>query len=46
MIMSAGLIPLFLLRWKINVLTLGDEEAWALGVNARRLRLVIVFALR
>lgn len=43
LIMSAGLIPLFLLRWKINVLTLGDEEAWALGVNARRLRLVIVF---
>lgn len=42
-IMSAGLAPLFLLRWKINVLTLGDEEAWALGVNARWLRLIIVF---
>lgn len=42
-LMSAGLAPLFLSRWKINVLTLGDEEAWALGVNARRLRLIIVF---
>ena len=42
-IMSVGLAPLFFLRWKINVLTLGDEEAWSLGVNARRLRLIIVF---
>lgn len=43
LIMSVGLLPLFLLRWKINVLTLGDEEAWALGVNAKRMRLIIVF---
>ena len=28
-----GLIPLVLLRWRINLLTLGDEEARALGVN-------------
>ena len=42
-IMAVGLIPLFLLRWKINVLTLGDEEAWALGVNAKKMRLIIVF---
>lgn len=41
-VMAIGLVPLFLVRWKINVLTLGDEEAWALGVNARKLRLIIV----
>ncbi len=41
-VMAVGLVPLFLVRWKINVLTLGDEEAWALGVNARKLRLIIV----
>jgi iron complex transport system permease protein len=40
----AGLIPLFLLRWRINVLSLGDEEARALGVEAGRLRIVVIAA--
>lgn len=29
----AGLVPLVLLRWRIGVLSLGDDEARALGVN-------------
>lgn len=40
----AGLIPLVLLRWRINVLSLGDEEAKALGVEAGRLRLIVIGA--
>jgi len=40
----AGLVPLVLLRWRINVLSLGDEEAKALGVEAGRLRLAVVAA--
>jgi iron complex transport system permease protein len=39
-----GLIPLALLRWRINVLSLGDEEAKALGIEAGRLRIVVVAA--
>jgi iron complex transport system permease protein len=39
-----GLIPLVLLRWRINVLSLGDEEAKALGVEAGRLRFFIIAA--
>ncbi len=39
-----GLVPLILLRWRINVLSLGDEEAKALGVEAGRLRLVVIAA--
>jgi iron complex transport system permease protein len=39
-----GLIPLVLLRWRINVLSLGDEEARALGIEAGRLRIVVVAA--
>ncbi|MCB0059013.1 MAG: iron ABC transporter permease [Hyphomicrobiaceae bacterium] len=39
-----GLIPLVLLRWRINVLSLGDEEAKALGVEAGRLRLIVIAA--
>ena len=37
-----GLIPLFLLRWQLNVITMGDDEARAMGVNAPRIRLFIV----
>ena len=39
-----GLIPMVLLRWRINVLSLGDEEARALGIEAGRLRVVVVAA--
>ena len=39
-----GLVPLVLLRWRINVLSLGDEEARALGVEAGKLRLVVIAA--
>ena len=37
-----GLIPLLLLRWRLNVLTQGDEAAMALGVNVRRLRVIVI----
>jgi iron complex transport system permease protein len=39
-----GLLPLHLLRWRMNLMSLGDEEAEALGVDARRLRLVFIVA--
>lgn len=35
-------LPLYLLRWKINALSFGEEEALALGVNVGRLRLIII----
>lgn len=37
-----GLIPLLLLRWRLNILTQGDEEARALGVNVKALRVVVI----
>lgn len=40
--MLAGLIPLLLMRWQLNVITMGDDEARAMGVNAPRIRLFIV----
>jgi iron complex transport system permease protein len=39
-----GLVPLVLLRWRINVLSLGDEEAKALGIEASRLRMFVITA--
>lgn len=41
---TAGLALLFALRWRINVLTMGDDEASTMGVNARRTRLFVILA--
>jgi iron complex transport system permease protein len=41
---ALGLLPLVLLRWRMNVMSLGDEEARALGVESTRLRAVFVAA--
>ena len=41
-LMLAGLLPLWLLRWRLNVLSLDDEEARALGVAADRIRLAVI----
>ena len=37
-----GLVPMLLLRWRVNLLALPDDEARALGVDTRRLRTVVV----
>ncbi|KQT50101.1 iron ABC transporter permease [Methylobacterium sp. Leaf456] len=42
--MLIGLIPLVLLRWRVNLMSLGDEEARALGVETRVIRPVLVAA--
>ena len=39
-----GVVPLVLLRWRMNVMTLGEDEARALGVDTHRLRLAVVAA--
>lgn len=39
-----GLIPMVLLRWRINLLALADEEAAALGVDVNRLRRILIVA--
>ena len=40
--MALGLVPLLLLRWQINLLTLGDEEARTLGVNTNFIRFLVI----
>ena len=39
--MLAGLCFIFLFRWRINLLTLDEEEAKSLGINIRRYRLLL-----
>jgi iron complex transport system permease protein len=43
-LMLAGLIPMWLLRWRINLLSLDDEEARALGVETGRIRFIVIAA--
>ncbi|HEX7970532.1 MAG TPA: iron ABC transporter permease [Stellaceae bacterium] len=43
-VIVVGLLPLYLLRWRMNLMTLGDEEARALGVETRTLRAVFIAA--
>jgi len=40
----AGVVLLWLLRWRIDVLALSEDEARSLGVDVRRLRLVVIVA--
>lgn len=40
--MAIGLVPLFLLRWRLNVLTMGDDEARTMGVNANQIRFIVI----
>lgn len=39
-----GLLPLLLLRWRLNVLSLGEEEAKALGINTGKIRLITIIS--
>lgn len=39
-----GLIVLLAMRWKINLLSMGDEEAYTLGINPVKNRFIIIIA--
>lgn len=44
LIMIIASIPIFLSRWHLNLLTLEDEEAITMGVNVKRLRMIILLS--
>lgn len=39
---TLGLVPLWILSWRMNLLTLGEEEARSMGVNTRLLRFTVI----
>jgi len=41
--MFIGMIPLYFVRWHLNTLAFGDEEAQALGIDTGRLRFLVIF---
>lgn len=40
--MALGMLLIFLSRWRINVLSMGDKEAAALGVDVKKYKLLII----
>ena len=40
----AGMALLFLFRWKLNAMTLSEEEAISLGISVKKIRAVVVLA--
>lgn len=43
-IMAVGVGTLLVLRWKLNAMTFGEDEARTLGVNVKRTRIVVILA--
>ncbi len=41
---TLGIIPLLFLRWQLNIMSFGDEEALALGVDVKRVRLAVILS--
>jgi len=42
--MIIGLVPMVLLRWRVNLMTLDDQEARALGIETARMRIILITA--
>ncbi len=41
---TAGLLPVLLIRWRLNAMSLGENEAKTLGVNVKRERIIFITA--
>jgi iron complex transport system permease protein len=39
---TAGLLPVYLMRWRLNALSMGEDEAKSLGVNVKRERMIFI----
>ncbi|WP_017525922.1 FecCD family ABC transporter permease [Pusillimonas noertemannii] len=42
--LAIGLVPMVLMRWRVNLLSLSDDESQSLGVNTLRTRIVFIAA--
>jgi iron complex transport system permease protein len=43
-LIAVAMVPLLLLRWRVNLLSLPDDEARSLGVDVARLRMAVIAA--
>lgn len=40
----AGILVIFLLRWRLNILSLGEDEARSMGINLKAMRFTVILA--
>ncbi len=40
---ALGLTPVALMRWRLNIMSMGEDEARAMGVNVKRDRVIFIF---
>lgn len=41
-VITAGIVPLLMISWRLNVLSFGEDEARSLGLNTGRIRVLVV----
>ena len=41
-LVAAGILPMYALRWRMNLLTLPEDEARALGLNTKAMRALLI----
>ncbi len=41
-LIAAGMALIWLFRWKLNAMTLSEDEATSLGINVKRVRLLVI----
>lgn len=44
LLIAVAIIPIVLIRWQLNIMTQGEEEARALGVNTRVIRYISIIS--
>ena len=42
--LAVSLVPIFLMRWRLNVISMGEDEAKAMGVHVKRDRIIFISA--
>nr|WP_314668256.1 iron ABC transporter permease [uncultured Oribacterium sp.] len=41
---ALGMLPIFVLRWKLNLLSFGEDEAKAMGVDVSKVRIICIIS--
>ena len=41
---ALGMLPIFVLRWKLNLLSFGEDEAKAMGVDVSKVRVICIIS--
>lgn len=43
-LICGGILIIYLLRWRLNILSMSEDEARSMGIDLRKLRIIIILA--